>query len=87
MIEEIEKIMVPARAGDPMTGLKWTRKTTEKVSQELKSAGITVSARTVARLLIDLDYRLRVNYKKLSGGSALRRSRELTGVCSPEVTG
>jgi hypothetical protein len=74
VIEEIEKIMAPARAGDPMTGLKWTRKTTVKVSQELKSAGITVSARTVARLLTDLDYRLRVNHKKLSGGSASKRA-------------
>lgn len=74
MIEEIEKIMAPARAGDPMTGLKWTRKTTDKVSQELKGVGITVSARTVARLLTDLDYRLRVNHKKLSGGSASKRA-------------
>lgn len=66
--------MTPARAGDPMTGLKWTRKTTDKVSQQLKSVGITVSARTVARLLTDLDYRLRVNHKKLSGGSASKRA-------------
>ena len=66
--------MTPARAGDPMTGLKWTRKTTDKVSRELKRAGIVVGARTVARLLTDLDYRLRVNHKKLSRGSAARRS-------------
>lgn len=57
-----------------MTGLKWTHKTTDKVSRELKSAGIVVGARTVARLLTDLDYRLRVNHKKLSRGSAVRRS-------------
>ena len=66
--------MMPARAGDPMTGLKWTRKTTDKVSQELQRLGITVSARTVAHLLTDLDYRLRVNAKKLSGGSASTRA-------------
>jgi hypothetical protein len=66
--------MTPARAGDPMTGLKWTRKTTDKVSTELKGAGINVSARTVARLLTDLDYRLRVNHKKLSRGCAVSRS-------------
>ncbi len=66
--------MTPATAGDPMTGLKWTRKTTHKVSTELKRAGIDVGARTVARLLTDLDYRLRVNHKKLSGGTAVTRS-------------
>ena len=68
--------MTPARAGDPMTGLKWTRKTTVKVSRELNSAGIVVGARTVARLLTDLDYRLRVNHKKLARGTAVcRRER------------
>lgn len=66
--------MTPARAGDPMTGLKWTRKTTDKVSRELQRAGIVVGARTVARLLTALDYRLRVNHKKLSRGSAVCRS-------------
>ena len=68
--------MTPARAGDPITGLKWTRKTTVKVSRELNSAGIVVGARTVARLLTDLDYRLRVNHKKLARGTAVcRRER------------
>lgn len=66
--------MTPARAGDPMTGLKWTRKTTEKVSHELTAIGIVLSARTVARLLTSLDYRLRVNHKKLCGGSATVKS-------------
>lgn len=67
--------MRPATAGDPITGLKWTRKTTAKVSQELRKLDIEVSPRTVARLLDDLDYRLRVNHKKLSRGSARTRSQ------------
>ena len=44
--------------------LKWTRKTTRKISRELGSAGITVSANTVGRLLEELRYALRVNHKK-----------------------
>jgi hypothetical protein len=68
--------MVPATAGDPITGLKWTRKTTVKVSKELSKGGIEVCARTVARLLDDLDYSLRVNHKKLSTrGSSRARSQ------------
>jgi hypothetical protein len=46
--------------------LKWTRKTTVKVSKELRKGGIEVCARTVARLLDELDYSLRVNHKTLS---------------------
>src|ERR1035437_5086352 len=54
-------------AGDPMTGLKWTHKTTQKVADQLALAGISVSANTVGRLLKALGFSLRVNSKKLSG--------------------
>jgi Rhodopirellula transposase DDE domain len=54
-------------AGDPMTGIRWTRRTTEKIATELAALGIEVCANTVAKLLKELDYRLRVNHKKLSG--------------------
>lgn len=56
-------------AGDPMTGLKWTRTTTEKIASELGNLDIHVSANTVGRLLKQMDYSLRVNHKKLSSGS------------------
>jgi hypothetical protein len=48
-----------------MTGLKWTRKTTEKIADELRLAGFAVSPNTVARLLKQLDFRLRANEKKI----------------------
>jgi hypothetical protein len=53
-------------AGDPITGVKWTRRTTEKIADELRALGVDVCANTVARLLKQLDFRLRVNHKKLS---------------------
>jgi Rhodopirellula transposase DDE domain len=56
-------------AGDPMTGLKWTRKTTEKIANELATGGVRVSANTVGRILKNLKFLLRVNHKKLSSGS------------------
>jgi hypothetical protein len=65
--------MAPATAGDPISGLKWTRKTTAKASEELKRRGFHACARTVARLLDSLEYKLRVNHKKLSRGSAATR--------------
>jgi hypothetical protein len=60
-------------AGDPMTGLKWTRRTTAKVAAELHSLGIEVSDRTVARLLKQMDFSLRVNHKKLARVSGVPR--------------
>ena len=49
-----------------MTGLKWTHKTTGKIAAELGTLGLNVSPRTVARLLQQMGYSLRVNHKKLS---------------------
>ena len=56
-------------AGDPMSGLKWTRRTTAKIADQLQPLGIKVSARTVAGLLMKMNFSLRVNHKKLSGSS------------------
>ncbi len=53
-------------AGDPITGLKWTRKTTEKVAKELRSGGINITSKTVGRLLRKLNFSLRVNHKKVT---------------------
>ncbi len=63
-------------AGDPMTGLKWTRRTTRKLSQQLHRTGIRVSPRTVARLLKDLGFSLRVNHKELSTASRADRDQQ-----------
>ena len=32
--------MQPETAGDPMTGLKWTRKTTERIAKALRQQGM-----------------------------------------------
>ena len=63
-------------AGDPMTGLKWTRKTTEKVANALGRLGITVSPNTIGRLLKEMGYSLRVNHKKRSFGSSSDRDEQ-----------
>jgi hypothetical protein len=54
-------------AGDPMSGLRWTRRTTAKIAAALRLLGIHVSDRTVARLLKKMGFALRVNHKTLSG--------------------
>ena len=56
-------------AGDPVRGLKWTRRTTAKVADELRALGIDVCPQTVARLLKAMGYSLRVNHKKRAGAS------------------
>ena len=47
-------------AGDPMSELRWTHKSPEKIAQLLEQQGIGVSANTVARLLHNMNFSLRV---------------------------
>jgi len=58
--------MADDTAGDPVTGVKWTRRTTTKIADALGEHGIDVCPNTVAKLLKGLGYALRVNHKKLT---------------------
>jgi hypothetical protein len=78
VIDAIRRLLVPDTAGDPVTGLRWTRKATGKVSRELKrGVGISVSPKTVGRILRDvLKYSLRVNHKMVSSTKNPDRNRQ-----------
>ena len=79
-------------AGDPLSGLKWTRRTTAKVAAELCKLGTGICARTVARLLKKIGFSLRVNHKKRAGASHPNRDdqfqhiAELRERCAVENT-
>jgi Rhodopirellula transposase DDE domain len=49
-----------------MTGLRWSRRTTTTIAEELAQLDIAVSPNTVARLLHAMGYSLRVNQKQIS---------------------
>jgi Rhodopirellula transposase DDE domain len=55
-------------AGDPMTGLRWTRRTTEKIAEQLAKIGVEVSASSVARILSKMKFSLRTNRKYIESG-------------------
>ena len=67
-------------AGDPMTGLRWTRRTTEKIAAELNALGIEVCPRTVARLLDKMGYSLRVNHKLVARCSPKDRDAQFAHI-------
>lgn len=62
--------------GDPITGVKWSRRTTAKVALALGDFGITVSSNTVARLLHRMGYALRVNHKQLATDASPDRNEQ-----------
>jgi hypothetical protein len=59
-----------------MTGLRWTRRTTATIAQEMSKLGIAVSPNTVARLLHGMGYSLRVNHKQISTTSHPDRNQQ-----------
>ena len=69
MIKGIADLLKHETAGDPVHGLKWTRKTTRKVARQLRRLNIQVSAKTVGRLLKAMGFSLRVNHKNLESGN------------------
>ncbi len=75
-MDAIHELMEKETAGDPITGVKWTRKTTEKIAGQLKLLGIAVSRNTVGRLLRKMKYCLRTNRKTISAGSTSDRDRQ-----------
>jgi hypothetical protein len=64
-------------AGDPVSGTKWTRKTTRRLSRALKRRRIPVGRTTVRRLLRKHRYALRVNRKRLTKERNPNRDRQM----------
>jgi len=69
VIDRIAQLLKNETAGDPIHALKWTRKTTRNVAQELRKLGIRIGAKTVGRLLKDMGFSLRINHKDLESGN------------------
>ncbi len=67
LARELERIMEESTAGDPMSLLKWTTKSTRTLAEELERRGHAVSYVTVARCLHEMDYSLQANVKTIEG--------------------
>lgn len=75
-MDAIQRLLEHDTAGDPITGLKWTRKTTGKIAEALQQIEIPVSPNTVARLLYKMDFSLRVNRKQIATNSTPYRDQQ-----------
>jgi len=74
--KEIENILEDNTAGDPMSKLKWTNKSTYMISDELKNKNQNASEVTVGRIIKQLGYSLQVNIKSKESGSSEERDSQ-----------
>lgn len=72
----LERIMAESTAGDPMSPLRWTNKSTATIAKELTRQGHPVSDSTVRQRLHDLDYSLQANKKSKEGYSPPERDAQ-----------
>ena len=73
----LDELLADATAGDPISGVKWTRKTLRRLSRELRRRKIKVGRMTVRRLLQARDYALRVNRKRRTKEHDPHRDRQM----------
>jgi Rhodopirellula transposase DDE domain len=67
MEAQLKAIVEETTAGDPMSPLKWTSKSTRAIAEELTGNGHPVSNVTVGRCLVDMGYTLQGNVKTREG--------------------
>lgn len=67
LVKDITCIMDENTAGDPMSLLKWTGKSTRKIADEMVNLAHPMSAMSVCRMLKEMDYSLQANVKTKEG--------------------
>jgi Rhodopirellula transposase DDE domain len=70
------KILEETSAGDPMSALRWTNKSTEAIADELTRQGHPVSDKTVARCLRKMGYSMQLNQKTREGPQHRNRDQQ-----------
>jgi hypothetical protein len=65
--EKLEGLVEPLTRGDPESPLRWTCKSTRRLSRELTKLGYSASSRLVAALLPGMGYSLQGNRKTVEG--------------------
>ena len=68
-VKELDSLVEAYSKGDPENPLRWTSKSTRKLSQCLKDKGYHISYTPVALLLHDLGYSLQSNKKTLENAN------------------
>lgn len=76
IIDALEHLLEPAARGDRESPLRWTSKSTRKLSAELERQGFSISPQKVAQLLHAGGYRLQGGDRPVEGASHALRGQQ-----------
>jgi hypothetical protein len=76
LLRRLKCIVEETTAGDPMSPLKWTSKSTRTIADELTRSGHPISSVTVGRCLEDMGYTLQANVKTREGPQHANRDAQ-----------
>jgi hypothetical protein len=76
VVQALDELLRDVTAGDPMSELKWTHKSTLQLCRALRRRGFVIGRKTVARLLRERHYSLRTNRKCLARTQHPDRDRQ-----------
>jgi hypothetical protein len=80
ILKKVEDLIESSTRGDPESLLKWTSKSTRKITKELKKENIKISQRTTCKILSELDYSLQSNKKTREGNSHPKRDTQFNHI-------
>ena len=75
-MKQLQALVDNTTAGDPVTGMRWTHKSTRKLARAMQRLGFRIGATTVGRLLKAKKYSLRTNRKRLARTHEPERDRQ-----------
>lgn len=75
-----ERLVASATRGDPLSPLRWTSKSTDKLAGELRQGGLKISPRSVAHRLKKTGYRLQSVRTPRAGGKPEDRNEPFASI-------
>ena len=78
ILDALDKLVEPTSKGNPENPLRWTSKSTRKLSEQLHSQGYDICPTSIGKLLQALGYSLQANKKSLEKISHPDRNKQFT---------
>lgn len=80
IVKILKRIMDETTAGDPMSLLKWTNKSTYQIRDHIDKLGYSIGEDTVGRMLKEMGYSLQANVKTKEGKTHRERDSQFQNI-------